>query len=120
LVCYDQETASEHIITDEHIADAFAHNERFRRYLDLQGINPDTLGAFTDEGRTMISAIITGWVRALRIPPDTVGEPISTPQGCCSLRQFLQAFLPSKKACVRQNFNTSGFANSIPPDESAR
>jgi hypothetical protein len=53
LVCYYQDTVSEHTITEEHIADAFAHNERFRRHLDLQGINPDTLTAFTDEGRTI-------------------------------------------------------------------
>ena len=70
LVSYYQETVSEHTITEQHIADAFAHNERFRRHLDLQGINPDTLAAFTDEGRTMISAIINGWVRMLRIPLD--------------------------------------------------
>jgi hypothetical protein len=48
LVCYYQDTVSEHTITEQHIADAFAHNERFRRNLDLQGINPDTLFAFTD------------------------------------------------------------------------
>lgn len=70
LVCYYQETVSEHTITEQHIADAFAHNERFRRDLDLQGINPDTLAAFTDEGRTLISAMINGWVQALRLPPD--------------------------------------------------
>src|SRR5215510_15052521 len=70
LVCYYQDTVSEHTITEQHIADAFAHNERFRRHLDLQGVNPDTLAAFTDEGRTMISAIINGWVRMLRIPLD--------------------------------------------------
>jgi hypothetical protein len=70
LVCYYQDTVSEHTITDEHIADAFTHNDHFRRSLDLQGINPDTLFACTDEGRTMINAIINGWVRALRLPPD--------------------------------------------------
>ena len=70
LVCYYQETVSEYTITEQHVADAFAHNERFRRDLDLQGINPDTLAAFTDEGRTMVGAIINGWVRALRLPPD--------------------------------------------------
>jgi hypothetical protein len=70
LVCYYQDTASEHTITEQHIADAFAHNDHFRRHLDLQGINPDTLVAFTDEGRTMVNSIITGWVRALRILPD--------------------------------------------------
>jgi hypothetical protein len=70
LVWYYQDTVSEHTITEQHIADAFAHNERFRRSLDLQGINPDTLFAFTDEGRTMVNAIINGWVRALRIPLD--------------------------------------------------
>ena len=68
LVCYYQDTISEHTITEEHIADAFAHNDRFRRHLDLQGINPDTLAVCTDEGRTMINAIINGWVRALRLP----------------------------------------------------
>ena len=70
LVCYYQDTVSEHTITEQHIADAFAHNEHFRRSLDLQGIDPDTLFAFTDEGRTMVSAIINGWVRMLRIPSD--------------------------------------------------
>ncbi len=68
LVCYDQDTGSEHTITEEHIADAFAHHERFRRSLDLQGINPDTLIACTDEGKTMVRSIIKGWVRALRLP----------------------------------------------------
>ncbi len=66
LVCYDQDTVSEHTITEEHIADACAHHERFRRSLDLQGINPDTLIACTDEGKTMVRSIINGWVRALR------------------------------------------------------
>ena len=70
LVCYYQDTVFEHTLTEEHIADAFAHNDRFRRHLDLQGINPDTLAPFTDEGRTMISAIINGWVRMQRLPPD--------------------------------------------------
>jgi hypothetical protein len=70
LVCYYQDTVSEHTITEQHIADAFAYNERFRRSLALQGINPNTLAAFTDEGKTMISAIINGWVRVLRLPPD--------------------------------------------------
>ena len=70
LVCYYQDTVSERTITDEHIADAFTHDAHFRRSLDLQGINPDTLFAFTDEGRTMINAIINGWVRTLRLPPD--------------------------------------------------
>jgi hypothetical protein len=70
LVCYYQDTASEHTITEQHIADAFTHNDHFRRHLDLQGINPDTLAACTDEGRTLVNAIIKGWVRALRLPPD--------------------------------------------------
>jgi hypothetical protein len=70
LVCYDQDTVPAHTITEQHVDDAFAHNARFRRHLDLQGINPDTLTACTDEGRTMISALIHGWVRALRLPPD--------------------------------------------------
>ena len=70
LGCYDQETVSEHPITEQHVDEAFAHNERFRRSLDLQGIDPDTLAAFTEEGRTRVSAIINGWVRALRLPPD--------------------------------------------------
>jgi hypothetical protein len=68
LVRYDQETVFEHTITEQHVADAFAHNARFRRHLDLQGINPDTLVACTDEGRTMVGSIINGWVRALRMP----------------------------------------------------
>jgi hypothetical protein len=72
LVCYYQDTVSEHTITEQHIADAFAHNAHFRRSLDLQGINPDTLFAFTDEGRTMVSAIINGWVRMQRMPPDEI------------------------------------------------
>lgn len=72
LVCYYQDTVSEHTITEQHIADAFAHNAHFRRHLDLQGINPDTLITFTDEGRTMVSAIINGWVRMLRLPPDEI------------------------------------------------
>jgi len=67
LVCYDQDTVSEHTIMEEHIADACAHHERFRRSLDLQGINPDTLIACTDEGKTMVTSIIKGWVRALRL-----------------------------------------------------
>jgi hypothetical protein len=70
LVGYYQDTVSEHTITEEHIADAFAHNTHFRRSLELQGIDPDTLFACTDEGRTMVSTIINGWVRMLRIPPD--------------------------------------------------
>ena len=72
LVCYDQETVSAHTITEQHVADAFVHNDRFRRYLDLHGINPDTLVAYTDEGKTMVGAIINGWVRALRLPPDEI------------------------------------------------
>jgi hypothetical protein len=74
LVCYYQDTVSEHPITEAHIANAFARNAHFRRYLDLQGINPDTLVASTDEGRTMLSAIINGWVRALRLLPDEIGS----------------------------------------------
>jgi len=72
LVCYYQDTVSEHTLTEQHIADAFAHNDHFRRHLDLQGINPDTLAACTDEGRTMVNSIINGWVRALRLPPDAI------------------------------------------------
>ena len=72
MVDYYQDTVSEHTITEQHVDDAFAHNDHFRRNLDLQGINPDTLAAFTDEGRTMVSAIINGWVRALRLPPDAI------------------------------------------------
>jgi hypothetical protein len=70
LVYYDPETVFEHTITEKHVADAFAHHERFRRHLALQGINPDTHVACTDEGRTMVGAIINGWVRALRMPLD--------------------------------------------------
>ncbi len=70
LVCSYQDMVSEHIITEQHVADAFAHNDRFRRHLDLHGINPDTLVGFTDEGRTIVGAIINGWVRALRLPLD--------------------------------------------------
>ena len=70
LVCYDPETVFEHTSTEQHVADAFVHNAHFRRHLDLQGINPDTLVAFTDEGRTMVNFIINGWVQALRLPPD--------------------------------------------------
>ena len=70
LVCYYQDPVSEYTITEEHIADAFDHNAHFRRSLELQGIDPDTLCASTDEGRTMVHAIINGWVRALRLPPD--------------------------------------------------
>ena len=72
LVCYYQDTVSEYTLTEQHIADAFAHNTHFRRHLDLQGINPDTLYACTDEGRTMVSAIIKGWVRMQRMPPDEI------------------------------------------------
>ena len=72
LVCYYQDTVSEYTITEQHVADAFAHNERFRRDLDLQGINPDTLAACTDEGRTLVNSIINGWVRMIRIPPDEI------------------------------------------------
>jgi hypothetical protein len=72
LVCYYQDTVSAHTITEQHIADAFAHNTRFRRSLDLQGINPDTLFACTDEGRTLVNAIINGWVRMQRVPPDEI------------------------------------------------
>lgn len=43
-------------LTEQRAADEFAHNERFRRELDLQGINPDTLFAYTDEGRTMVGS----------------------------------------------------------------
>jgi hypothetical protein len=72
LVCYYQDTVPEHTITEQHIADAFAHNERFRRHLDLLSINPDTLAAFTDEGKTMVSSIINGWAQALRLPLDEI------------------------------------------------
>jgi hypothetical protein len=70
FVDYYQETVSEHTITEEHMADAFAHDARFHRHLALQGMHPDTLTALTDEGRTMLSTIINGWVRALRLPPE--------------------------------------------------
>src|SRR5437867_11543412 len=59
-----------HTITDQHLADAFAHETHCRRSPDLQGIAPETLVALTDEGRTMVNAIIHGWVRMLRLPPD--------------------------------------------------
>jgi hypothetical protein len=70
VVGYYQDTVSEHTITEEHMADAFTHNDHFHRSLVLQGIDPDTLVACTDEGRMMVGAIINGWVRALRLPPD--------------------------------------------------
>jgi len=70
LVYYSQDTVAAHTITEHHVDEVFAHNARFRRDLALQGINPDTLAALTDEGRTIISAIINGWVRALRLPPE--------------------------------------------------
>jgi len=72
VLCYYQDTVSEHTITEQHVADAFARNQQFRRHLDLQGINPDTLVACTDEGKTIVNSIINGWVRALRIPPDEI------------------------------------------------
>jgi hypothetical protein len=68
--CFYQDTVPLKELTEQRVADEFAHNARFRRHLDLQGINPDTLFAFTDEGRTMVSAIINGWVRMQRMPPD--------------------------------------------------
>jgi hypothetical protein len=68
VVGYDQETVFEHTLTEQHVAGAFAHHARFRRHLDRQGINPDTLVACTEEGRTLVGAIIHGWVRALRMP----------------------------------------------------
>ena len=67
--CFYQETVPLKELTEQRVADAFTHNARFRRHLDLQGINPDTLFAFTDEGRTMVNAIINGWVRMQRMPP---------------------------------------------------
>lgn len=70
LVAYYQDTVAAHTLTEQHLADTFAHNADFRRYLALQGIHPETLAALTDEGRTMINALITGWVRALRLPPE--------------------------------------------------
>jgi hypothetical protein len=84
LVCYDQETVSGHTLTEQHVADAFAFNARFRHHLALQGINPDTLVASTDEGRRMVGAIIQGWVRALRIPLDEMersSPPAPRPMG---------------------------------------
>jgi hypothetical protein len=68
--CFYQDTVPLKELTEQRVADEFAHNARFRRHLDFQGINPDTLFAFTDEGRTMVSAIINGWVRMQRMPPD--------------------------------------------------
>jgi hypothetical protein len=70
--CFYQDSVPLEDLTDQRVADEFAHNERYRRDLDLQGINPDTLYAFTDEGRTMVSAIINGWVRTQRMPPDEI------------------------------------------------
>jgi hypothetical protein len=69
LHCFYQETVPLKELTEQRVADEFTRNARFRRHLDLQGINPDTLFAFTDEGRTLISAIINGWVRMVRMPP---------------------------------------------------
>ena len=74
LVDYYQDTVSDHTLTDKHIADAFVHNAHFRRHLDLQGIHPDTLVAFTDEGKTLVGAIINGWVRMLRLPIEESGR----------------------------------------------
>jgi hypothetical protein len=68
--CFYQDTVPLEELIEQRVADEFADNEHFRRNLDLQGINPDTLFASTDEGRTMVSAIINGWVRMLRLPAD--------------------------------------------------
>lgn len=68
--CFYQDTVPLEELTEQRVTDEFADNEHFRHNLDLQGINPDTLFAYTDEGRTMVSAIINGWVRMLRLPPD--------------------------------------------------
>jgi hypothetical protein len=65
-----QDTVPLKELTEQRVANEFARNVRFRRHLDRQGINPDTLVAFTDEGRTMVNAIINGWVRMVRMPPD--------------------------------------------------
>jgi hypothetical protein len=70
--CFYQDTVPLKDLTEQCVADEFAHNPRFRRHLDLQGIDPDTLFACTDEGKTMISAIINGWVRMQRMPPDEI------------------------------------------------
>lgn len=70
--CFYQDTVPLKELTEQRVADEFAHNARFRRHLALQGINPDTLFAFTDEGRTLVSAIINGWVRMVRISPDEI------------------------------------------------
>jgi hypothetical protein len=70
--CFYQDTVPLKELTEQCVADAFTHNARFRRHLDRQGINPDTLFAFTDEGRTMVNAIINGWVRMQRMPPDGI------------------------------------------------
>jgi hypothetical protein len=67
-----QDTVPLKELTEQRVADEFTRNARFRRSLHLQGINPDTLVAFTDEGRTMVSAIINGWVRMQRMPPDEI------------------------------------------------
>jgi hypothetical protein len=68
--CFYQDTVPLKELTEQRVADEFAHNARFRRHLDLQGIHPDTLVACTDEGRTMVNSIINGWVRIQRMPPD--------------------------------------------------
>ena len=70
--CFYQDTVPLRELTEQRVADELTHNARFRRHLDLQGINPDTLFAFTDEGRTMVNAIINGWVRMQRMPPDEI------------------------------------------------
>lgn len=70
--CFYQDTVPLKELTEQRVADAFTHNPCFRRHLALQGINPDTLFACTDEGRTLVNAIINGWVRMQRMPPDEI------------------------------------------------
>jgi hypothetical protein len=44
--CFYQDTVPLEERTEQRVADEFADNEHFRRNLDLQGINPDTLFAY--------------------------------------------------------------------------
>jgi hypothetical protein len=76
------------------MADACAHNKHFRCSLDLQGIDLDTLFAFTDEGRTMVSAIINGWVRMHDASTDNVSPMVLRNPPSSSLMAWASAFVP--------------------------
>jgi hypothetical protein len=67
-----QDTVPLKELTEQRVAAEFTHNTHLCRSLELQGIDPDTLFACTDEGRTLVNAIINGWVRMQRMPPEGI------------------------------------------------